>query len=255
VSNFRPGSVDYERQAPAFDRGRSLSADATETWRAVAERWFGPLSPERVLDLGSGTGRLSPLLAEWLGCQVTGVEPSDGMREVAERDNAHPAVTYLAGNAGGIPLEDSSCDAAWMMNVIHHVPDRKACGRELARVVREGGRVLIFGAYTERRRDLRLFHYFPASLRVIDEFPLAEEIVADLEAAGLQHEGTEEVEYVSTPSIRAAVERTRLRADTTLQLITDEEFAAGMAKLEAKAAAETEPQPIMAWLDLIGFRR
>ena len=252
---FTPGSVDYERQAGAFSRGRALSDDATAAWQAVAERWLAPLAPAHVLDLGSGTGRFSPLLAEWLGCTVTGVEPSQGMRATALRERAHPSVEYLAGDAAAIPLADGACDAAWLMHVVHHVPDRLACARELSRVLRPGARALIIGAYTVARRKIPLFRYFREALRIIDDFPLAQQIIADFEPAGLRHETTEAVSYVTAPDLRFAAERTRLRADTTLQLISDAEFARGQARLDAAAEAETDPQPIVTEVDLIVFRR
>ncbi len=252
---FTPGSVDYERQAGAFSRGRALSDEATAVWQAVAERWLAPLEPDHVLDLGSGTGRFSPLLAEWLGCVVTGVEPSEGMRATAFRERVHPSVEYLAGDAASIPLDDGSCDGAWMMHVVHHVPDRPACARELSRVLRPGSRALVIGAYTMARRKISLFRYFTEALRIMDEFPLAEQIIDDFEPAGLRHEATEPVSYVTAPDLRAAAERTRLRADTTLQLISDEEFARGQARLDAAAEAETDPQPVVTEVDLIVFRR
>ena len=247
--------MDYERQAGAFSRGRALSDEATAVWEAVAERWLAPLEPAHVLDLGSGTGRFAPLLAEWLGCPVTGVEPSAGMRATALRESAHPSVEYLAGDAAAIPLADGACDAAWLMHVVHHVPDRPACALELSRVLRPGSRALIIGAYTVARRKIPLFRYFTEALRIIDGFPLAEQIIADFGPAGLRHEATEAVSYVSTPDLRAAAERTRLRADTTLQLISDEEFARGQARLDAAAEAETDPQPVVTAVDLIVFRR
>ncbi len=248
--------MDYERQAGAFSRGRALSDESKAVWQAVAERWLAPLTPAHVLDLGSGTGRFSPLLAEWLVCTVTGVEPSEGMRATALRERAHPSVEYLAGDAASIPLADGACDAAWMMHVVHHVPDRPACARELSRVLRPGSRALIIGAYTPARRKIPLFRYFREALRIIDDFPLAEQIITDLEPEGLRHEATEAVSYATAPDLRSAAERTRLRADTTLQLISDDEFARGQARLDAAAEAETtDSQPVVTEVDLIVFRR
>jgi ubiquinone/menaquinone biosynthesis C-methylase UbiE len=247
--------VDYERQAGAYARARALSPDAAGAWREAVERWLAPLSPECVLDLGSGTGRFSPLLAEWLGCRVIGVEPSEGMRESAMRESTHPDVAYIAGNAHAIPLGDGSCDAAWLAYMVHHVPNRAACARELVRVLRPGGRVLVIGAYTERRRGITLFRFFPEGLRIVEQFPLVEEIGRQFEGGGLAHEATTEVRYQVAPGLRWIAERTRERADSVLQLLSDEEFSRGQAAIEAAAAAETEPIPIMDAIDLIVFKR
>ena len=177
------------------------------------------------------------------------------MLATALRERAHASVEYLAGDAASIPLADGACDATWLMQVIHHVPDRPACARELSRVLRPGSRALIIGAYTVARRKMPLFRYFTEALRIVDDFPLAEQIIADFEPAGLRHEATAAVSYVTAPDLRVVAERTRLRADTTLQLISDEEFARGQARLDAAAEAETDPQPIVTAVDLIVFRR
>lgn len=255
MPDFRPGNVDYERQAPDYSRARELSASAEASWREAITRWLAPLKPKRVLDLGSGSGRFAPLLADWLDCDVVGVEPSDGMREAAIRDAAHPRVQYRAGDAEAIPLEDVSCDAAWLGYMIHHVPDRAHCGRELARVLKPGSLILVAGGYTERRREISLFRYFPAGLRIMEAFPLSSEIAADFAKAGIEHLEDGFVQHESAPSLAVAARRTALRADTTLRLISDEEFAEGQRAIEEAAARETEPRPIVDRIDLLVFRR
>jgi ubiquinone/menaquinone biosynthesis C-methylase UbiE len=252
---FRPGKVDYEEQAPNYSRARALTAAAEDAWREAATRWLSALQPALVLDLGCGTGRFSPLLAEWFGCRVIGVEPSEGMRESARVESAHPRVEYTAGDAGSIPLEDGYCDAAWLGYMIHHVPDRMQCARELMRVIKPGGVVLVSGAYTERRREISLFKYFPAALRIVDAFPLAQQITADFAAGGLEHVADDGVRIESVGSLREAAVRLAKRADTTLRLITDEEFAEGLRALEEAAARETEPQPVIDTIDLLVYRR
>jgi hypothetical protein len=64
-----------------------------------------------------------------------------------------------------------------------------------------------------------------------------------------------EVRYQVAPGLHWIAERTRERADSVLQLLSDEEFARGQAAIEVAAAAEVEPVPIMDAIDLIVFRR
>lgn len=255
MTAFRPGSVNYEEQVASYAVARSFSPSAEAAWGEAITRWLAPLKPTLVLDLGSGTGRFTPLLADRLGCRVVGVEPSDGMRERAIEGAAHSQVQYLAGDAENIPLDDDSCDAAWLGYMIHHVPDRAKCGRELGRAVRPGGLVLVAGAYTEKRREISLFRYFPAALRIVEGFPLAEEITQTFAEGGLEHLATESVMHESAPSLAVAAKRTALRADTTLRLISDEEYAESQRALEEAAARETEPRPIVDSIDLLVFRR
>jgi ubiquinone/menaquinone biosynthesis C-methylase UbiE len=255
TTQFRPGAVDYEGQAGQYSTARALSPNAEVTWREAITRHLGPLEPSLVLDLGSGTGRFSPLLASGLGVRVVGVEPSDGMREKATQTSAHPDVTYIAGDAEHIPLDDGSCDAAWLAYMIHHLPDRDACARELARVLVPGALALVAGAYTEARRKISLFRYFPEGLAVVDGFPLEHEIVNDLAAGGLEHITTETLAIESAPSLAAAAKRIRQRADSVLQLISDAAFEAGIRRLHEAVDKETHPRPIVDNIDLLVFRR
>ena len=55
--------------------------------------------PLTILDLGSGTGRLTPGLADACGGPAYGVEPSDRMRAIAEETAVHPDMTCLRGRA------------------------------------------------------------------------------------------------------------------------------------------------------------
>jgi SAM-dependent methyltransferase len=255
VKNFRPGGVNYEEQSESYAAARSLSQRAVEAWGEAITRWLAPLQPSLVLDLGSGTGRFSPLIASRLGCGVVGVEPSDGMRETAMKEATHPRVRYVAGDALNIPLDDGSCDAAWLGYMVHHVPDRVRCAQELSRLLRAGAIVLVAGACTEKRKEISLFRYFPAALRIVDQFPLETEISASFAEGGLEHVATESVVIESAPSLAVAATRTALRADTTLRLISDEEYAEGQRALEEAAAREAEPQPILDSIDLLVYRR
>jgi hypothetical protein len=62
------------------------------------------------------------------------------------------------------------------------------------------------------------------------------------------------VPQVSARSLAEFRDRVRLRADTTLQAISDDDFAAGLAALDRDAAAETAPTPVVTRLDLLVLR-
>ena len=127
-------------------RGATTRADISTSGRSsrfgrIAAELSDPV--ERILDLGSGTGQWSGRLARWFDVDVVGVEPSEGMRA-----NAIDAVRVfaIAGQAEQIPLRADSVDAAWLSVVVHHFDDLDAAAREIRRVVRRGGRVLLRSA-------------------------------------------------------------------------------------------------------------
>jgi SAM-dependent methyltransferase len=251
---FFPGSVDYEGpMSRDFNCGRALSSHSSAVWRAALEPHIGQAG--KVLDLGSGTGRFAVLIAEWFDTTVIGVEPAAGMREVAATNARHPNVFYVAGRAEQLPLREMSLRAALLSNVYHHVADRRSCGSELHRVLRPDGRVLLRGAFAGRIGETTRFDYFPEAKAVCEQFPTLEETVQTFTDAGFEFGTIERVVQQICSSLKELAERTRLRADTTLALMTDAQFGARQAALEAAAARETEPTPVVETLDLLVLRR
>lgn len=93
-----------------------------------------------VLDLGGGTGALAARLAGALHARVTVLDPSPHMLAHVPR---HPALSAVSGTAESMPFADDTFDAALVSDAFHHFRDQDAATRELARVVRPGGGVLI----------------------------------------------------------------------------------------------------------------
>src|SRR5579859_205588 len=103
--------VDYDTRLHAvYTRGRQMSPGAQRTWTETFGRHLPQTRPLVWLDVGSGTGRMTPSLASAFGGPAHGVEPSGKMRAQAVANAGHPAVTYAAGSAEHIPLPDASCD-------------------------------------------------------------------------------------------------------------------------------------------------
>ena len=103
------------------------------TFRAIAE-----VAPARVLEVGSGPGELSQRIRDELGADVVAVDISPRMVELTRARG----VEAIVGDVQELPFEDESFDcavAAWML---YHVPDVERGIRELARVLRPGGRLV-----------------------------------------------------------------------------------------------------------------
>jgi ubiquinone/menaquinone biosynthesis C-methylase UbiE len=127
--------VDYDQMAAHYDRGRALSLEGLEGWRAALAAWLSATSGLPVLDLGAGTGLFATAIGAWFDTHVVAVEPSAGMRRQARQARAHARVAYVGGEAERLPLRDDSCAAAWLSTVIHHVGDLSGCAQELRRVL------------------------------------------------------------------------------------------------------------------------
>lgn len=139
---------------------------APQLWKAPVNEALvalvGPASGEQVLDVGAGMGPAVLAAADRVGDgRVFAVDPSPLMRGVmiARRRfrGLGNRVVVLGGKAEDLPLDNASIDAAWSINCVHHWgDDHKAC-RELARVMRPGGRLVLldeqFSDPTHPRHD------------------------------------------------------------------------------------------------------
>jgi SAM-dependent methyltransferase len=108
----------------------------------VVRRRLGDPANVRGLDVGCGGGLSHPYLRD-LG-RLVGVDLSEPMIAAARRRN--PEVQYQVGDGARLPFDDGPFDVTFTACVLHHVPlaERGAFVRELGRVTRPGGLVLVF---------------------------------------------------------------------------------------------------------------
>lgn len=108
-----------------------------------------------VADLGCGTGNAAELLAP-LVRRVVAVDQSPPMLQAARKRLARfPNVEFVEGGLEAIPLPPASVDAAVCLLVLHHLPDPSRACREMARIIRPGGVVLIADMVDHDRAEYR----------------------------------------------------------------------------------------------------
>jgi len=231
--------VDYDaRLHTVYAAGRQMSADALQTWTAAFARHLPETRPLVWLDLGSGTGRMTPSLADAFGGPVYGVEPSGRMRAQALAHAGHPAVSYAAGSAERIPLPDASCDAALLFFVWHHVDDREAAVAELRRVVKPGGRLFLRTNFADRMPDLWWFRVVP-EWKEIDttQYRSEKDVKADFTDDGWTFVSRDEVTSLRSQTLAEDFDRLKLRALSTFEHMSEEVIATGFAKIDAALAS------------------
>jgi demethylmenaquinone methyltransferase / 2-methoxy-6-polyprenyl-1,4-benzoquinol methylase len=99
---------------------------------------------DRVLDVATGTGMVAAELLARARCSVVAIDQSAAMLGRArQRFAGLPAgrIELLEGEAEGLPFDDGSFDALTFTYLLRYVDDPAATVRELARVVRPGGRI------------------------------------------------------------------------------------------------------------------
>ncbi|MHC2436902.1 class I SAM-dependent methyltransferase [Bradyrhizobium sp. USDA 4451] len=123
----------------------------SRTFRARTTAMFGllgnaELNGQRWLDAGCGTGTLSRLLAA-RGCDVTGVDASPEMIAAARRRLADLPAERLTfrqiPTIANLPFADRSFDGVLCASVLEYVPDVAQCLRQIHRVLRPGGVLLV----------------------------------------------------------------------------------------------------------------
>jgi demethylmenaquinone methyltransferase / 2-methoxy-6-polyprenyl-1,4-benzoquinol methylase len=116
-----------------------LSLGQDRLWRNATRRALAPRPGERILDLAAGTAVSSVPLAK-AGARVVAADFSLGMLGAAARRDG---VDLVGADGLALPFADSAFDAATMSFGLRNVADTVACLRELRRVVKPGGRLVI----------------------------------------------------------------------------------------------------------------
>ena len=246
---------DYDEMAARYDEGRALPLHQLDGWRRALTGFVSTRSDARIVDVGSGTGVWSVAFATWFGASIVGVEPSAGMRRQAAAKRSRPRITYVAGRGDAIPLAGDSCSAAWLSTVIHHFRDLGAAALELRRVLRPDAPVLIREGFTGRTDGIPWLRYFPEALAITEQlWPAVDDVVAALAPAGFRFEALQPVAQITARNCSEYADLVRVRADSTLVKLTDDEFSAGMQRLDHDAAGPLGDEPVISTLDLLVLR-
>ncbi|MDT0305452.1 class I SAM-dependent methyltransferase [Streptomyces sp. DSM 44917] len=135
-----PGSETYDRHTRRSLRG---------LYRRVAREAAAAAPADgAVLDVGTGPGRLlHALAAQRADLALTGVDVAPDMTALARRLAGEAGLggrlDFRTGDVAVLPCEDASADLVVSTLSMHHWPDLPAAARELARVLRPGGHLLI----------------------------------------------------------------------------------------------------------------
>lgn len=117
-----------------------LSGGQVRLWRRAVTRILGATANERVLDIAAGTGTSTQAFAG-LGAKCVACDFSLGMLQEGKRRNA--SGTFVAGDALDLPFQDERFDATTISFGLRNVADTEHALREMYRVTRPGGRLVV----------------------------------------------------------------------------------------------------------------
>ncbi len=200
----------FDSIAPAYDfMNRAMTLGIDRLWRRKAVGSITAGEPATVLDIATGTGDLAILLAEKLPkARITGIDLSEGMVEIGRRKVAARGladrVTLRTGDCLALPFADDSFDCICCAYGVRNFQDLLAGYREMHRVVRPGGQLMVlelsvpssalvrpfYRLYTRRvipmvgrliSKDVRAYSYLPESIAAV---PARGQMTAIMEEAG-----------------------------------------------------------------------
>ena len=135
-----PGLI-FTGVGASYDRvATMLSFGQDPRWRRAAVDAIAAQPTDRVLDVATGTGMVAQALHDRYGCVVVGLDQSADMLRLA-RSRRGVYESIVEGRAEKLPFPDASFDHLTFTYLLRYVDDPAATMRELARVVKPGGRV------------------------------------------------------------------------------------------------------------------
>jgi ubiquinone/menaquinone biosynthesis C-methylase UbiE len=199
-----------------------------------------------VLDIGCGTGRFLAQLAEV--AKAWGVDRSPEMLEVARSRVGSGGLKV--GSAEELPFKDGWFERATMWLVAHLV-DRPRAFAEAARVLEPGGRFAVATFDPSYFEEFWLNELFP-SMEEVDRarFPTAGELTAEL--SDFAEVRLTRLSQTGSLTREHALERIRGRHISTFDLISEEEYAAGLARAERELPERVDYR--VEWLVAVAVR-
>lgn len=156
ADRLRAADDYFARHAEQWDAIRSLHVPEAQVERAMADM-LGTGRTRHLLDLGTGTGRMIELFGPGAE-RVSAIDRSPDMLRLARTklpDEGGDRFDLILGDFCDLPLDDASVDLVTAHQILHYTPAPERAIAEAARVLAEGGRMLVADFAPHDREELR----------------------------------------------------------------------------------------------------
>ena len=151
----------FDHIAPAYDRlNHTLSWGIDRAWRRRAIRWLRPFAPQRIMDVATGTGDFALLACRMLQpAELVGTDISEGMMQVARQKVREAGldgrIRFRREDCEALTFADATFDAVTVAFGIRNFEHLDRGLREMCRVLRPGGHLVILELSTPERFPMR----------------------------------------------------------------------------------------------------
>jgi ubiquinone/menaquinone biosynthesis C-methylase UbiE len=249
---IRPNVYDDRQVAQRYDAARALPVATLDLWMHTLQQLI-PQPIDRIVDVGCGTGRFTCALATTFGCATLGIDPAGPMLQAARATHG-PAMHWVQAAAEAIPVVSDTVDVVWLSQVMHHLQDWTVVCRELHRVLRSDGYMVVRNGTQETNAMMPWLRCFPEAAALEQRrIPSRQAMIDQITAHAYDFVALRTVWQAFASSAGAYYDKIAQRGLSSLISISDGAFASGLQRLRVWANAQPGHASVYEPVDVFVF--
>ncbi len=251
--------MDFDKLkiAKAYSKSRNLTSAAVLTWQKEILKLVPRRGVRKILDLGCGTGNLIPLLRKTFPkAKIIGVDPARSMLAEAKKAHKGSGFKFLSGRAEQIPLADASVDLVFCSMMWHAIDSDILTIREIKRVLKPKGFLVIRQVTKEINHSLTVFRFFPEAERLSFKLvPRRKDMIFKIRSCGFRQVGIRLIRHPYAENYRKYYEKISQLGISVLRMLPKKIVRKDMGRLKEFCKVHTEIGPVLERRDLLVFQK